>query len=122
MFCGVLVSLILILSGWWLWSAVLLSILLAIKFFTRLSVIHQFAQPCSLEIRMKPRPLICYHQQGKSCFNPEQVTVRISRWIVILKMSSSKQRIERILLVDNFQDEKQYSRFRRQILEMLDVS
>ena len=121
-FVIVFTSLMLLVRGWWLLPALVLGGLLCLQFFLRQSVFRQFTEPCAIELRMKPRRLICYYQQGECCFSQEQITIKMSRWFVLIKLRNGSHRFDRILLADSFDNSNHYSQFRRNLIEIFDAS
>ena len=121
-FAVILVCLLWLISGYWLAPVILLYLLLTIQFFNRRSVLRQFANPRAIELRVKPEPSICYYQQGESCFSYQQVSIKCSRWFILVKLRNASQQFDHILLADSFDNPAQYSQFRRQLLEIFDVS
>ncbi len=122
LFLGLLLCLFFLLPVAWLLPVVILFILLGIQFFARRSVIRRYSDQSAIELRMNPGPLICYHHQEETCFSQQQVSIKISRWFVLVKLRNASQRFDHILLADSFTNQEQYSQFRKQLLEIFDVS
>ncbi|MDJ0834544.1 MAG: hypothetical protein QNJ69_13555 [Gammaproteobacteria bacterium] len=121
-FFGLLLCLFFLLPVVWLLPVVVLYALLGIQFFTHRSVIRRYSDQPAIELRMKPGPLICYHHQGETCFSEEQISLKISRWFVLVKLRNASQQFDHILMADSFTKPEHYNQFRRQLLEIFDVS
>ena len=122
LYLGLLLCLCFLLPVAWLLPAVILFVLLGIQFFARRSVIRRYSDQSAIELRVNPGPLICHHHQEETCFSQEQISIKISRWFVLVKLRNATQQFDHILLADSFNNPEQYSHFRRQLLEIFDVS
>lgn len=98
-----------------------LAVLLGIQYFSKNSIVHQYASDTAIEIRMNPLRLICYHQDRQEEFSAGQISFRFTRLFLVLKLVNSSTTIERVLLRDSFDSPVDYSAFRCFLLGLDDA-
>ena len=112
----ILVSVPLLVTGWWSFMILSLYLLLTFSFVKSALTDAEGARYATLEIFNNPARLIWYHQNSKYHLEVDKIRVYHSRWFILLKSSKFHESFFRLLLVDNFESRTQYSEFRRWIL------
>ncbi len=106
----------------WFIPTLLLCSLLAFLFVKRDSIRNQFNAHTVIEFRTAPARLIWYDDFSEISFNAHDIEVRLTRWFILLRLKGKTKTLHRVLLRDSFDSLGDYTRFRRQIIEMMHVS
>lgn len=112
----ILVSIPLLVSGWWAFMILTLYLLLTFSFVRSTLTDLTGRRFATLEIFNNPARLIWYHQNSKYSLELDKIRVYHSRWFILLKSSKFHESFFRLLLVDNFESRSKYSEFRRWII------
>ena len=99
-----------------LWPSFIVVTLLSIIFFLRFSIVARFPHGLQIEFRSEPDRLLCYHRSQRSSYPLTQVTTRMTRWTLHLKLGQYPDTVYLPLLRDSFEQASHYAAFRRHLL------
>jgi len=102
----------------WFLPSLILSILLTYIFFSLYSVINQWPNGLTLEIRESTAQLIVQEGQSMSSFPIQKVNIRMTRWFVMLQTGTTSKHQTVTLFKDSFDDVNHYTSFRRNLILM----
>jgi len=102
----------------WFLPSLILSILLTYIFFSLYSVINQWPNGLTLEIRESTAQLIVHDGQSMSSFPIQKVNIRMTRWFVMLQTGTTSKHQTVTLFKDSFDDVNHYTSFRRNLILM----
>lgn len=93
--------------------------LISFIFFMRFSIRVRFPHDMKLEFRSDPLRVICYDKNLETCYLPDQIEVRMTRWFVSLKLGRYPHSLHLPLLADSFEQPSHYSAVRRFLSELI---
>ncbi len=99
----------------WLLPALTLYFLITFIFFSSYSISKQIPEGLIVEFKSSPDRLIWYDSSKETSFLMEDVDIRLSRWLVLLKLVNRSGKWYLIVLQDSFDDINHYSHFRQHL-------
>ncbi len=102
----------------WLLPSLILSILLTYIYFSLYSVINQWPNGLTFEIRFSTAQLIVHDGKSRTSIPIHNVNIMMTRWFVMLKIETSSNQRSVTVFKDSFDDVNHYTSFRRNLILM----
>jgi hypothetical protein len=100
----------------WFLPTFFLTILLTYIYFSLYSVIRQWPDDLTLEIRHSTCRMIFHDQLKVTSYPVQKISIRMTRWFVILRVGESSDQQNLTFFKDSFDDMNHYTSFRRNLI------
>ena len=100
----------------WFLPTLFLTILLTCIYFSLYSVIRQWPDGLTLEIRHSTGQLMLHDRLAVTSDPVQKISIRMTRWFVMLRVGESPDQKNLTVFKDSFDDMNHYTSFRRNLI------